>query len=250
MQLLHSFDEVTDPVPSTCTIGAFDGVHLGHQQLIRAMVGDARARSVRSAVVTFFPHPRVVLGRAPDRYLTLPDDKAEQIAALGVDVLVTLEFTLQMAQLTALEFVQNMVAALAPVSLWIGPDFALGRGRQGNAAYLAELGRQFGFTVNVLPELSMGANVISSTRIRDALSRGDVSDANLCLGRPFRVRGSYDGDRTLCVDERQWLPAPGTYPVLIEERINQATLTTERPCSIALEHPLKDGWRLVKVEFV
>lgn len=250
MQLLHSFDEIRVPVPSACTIGAFDGVHLGHQQLIRAMVGDARAQGVQSAVVTFFPHPRVVLGRAPNRYLTLPDDKAEQIAALGVDVLVTLEFTLQMAQLTARQFVEHMVDALAPVSLWIGPDFALGRGRQGNAAYLAELGSRLGFAVNVLPELNLGANVISSTRIRDALARGDVSDANLCLGRPFRVIGSYDGDHTLCVDERQWLPAPGVYPVLIEERINQAILTTDRPCSIALEHPLKDGRRLVKVEFV
>ncbi|MCS7055053.1 MAG: hypothetical protein NZM18_02595 [Thermoflexales bacterium] len=250
MQRLHSFDEIYPAAPSACTIGAFDGVHLGHQQLIRAMVNDARARGVRSAVVTFFPHPRIVLGRAPNRYLTLPDDKAEQMAELGVDVMVVLEFTLEMAQLTARQFVERMVEALAPVSLWIGPDFALGRGRQGNAAYLSELGQRFGFTVNVLPELNMGANVISSTRIRDALARGDVSDASLCLGRPFRVTASYDGERTLCVDERQWLPAPGTYPVLIEGRINQATLTTDRPCSIALEHPLKDGRRLVKVEFV
>ncbi len=250
MQLLHAFDEVSHPVPSACAIGTFDGMHLGHQQLIRAMTDEARQRNVRSAVVTFFPHPRVVLGRAAARYLTLPEEKAEQIAALGVDVLITLEFTLQMAQMTAREFVQHMVAALAPVSLWIGPDFALGHKRQGNAAYLAELGATLGFHVNVLPELSLGASAISSTRIRDALSRGDVSDANLCLGRPFRVMGSYDGDRTLCVDERQWLPAPGTYPVLIEERVNQATLTTDRPCSIALEHPLKGGPRRVWVEFV
>lgn len=250
MRLLHSFDELSASVPSTCTIGAFDGVHLGHQQLIRATVNDARERGAQSAVITFFPHPRVVLGRAPNRYLTLPDDKAEQIGALGVDVLVTLEFTLQMAQLAAHEFIARMVAALAPVSLWIGPDFALGRGRQGNAAHLAELGSRFGFTVNVLPELNMGASIISSTRIRDALARGDVSDANLCLGRPFRVTGSYDGDRALCVDERQWLPAPGVYPVLIEERINQAILTSDRPGRIAIEHPLRDGRRLVKVEFV
>ncbi|PJF47294.1 MAG: hypothetical protein D6709_09655 [Chloroflexi bacterium] len=250
MRLLHSFDEISTAVPSTCTIGAFDGVHLGHQQLIRTMVNDARKRGAQSAVVTFFPHPRVVLGRAPNRYLTLPDDKTEQIAALGVDVLVILEFTQQMAQLTAQEFIAHMVAALAPVGLWIGPDFALGRGRQGNATLLAELGRQFGFTVNVLPELNIGAGIISSTRIRDSLARGDVSDVNLCLGRPFRVTGSYDGGRALCVDERQWLPAPGVYPVLIEGRINQAILTSDQPNSITIEHPLKDGRRLVKVEFV
>jgi len=250
MQLLHSFDEIIHPVPSACAIGTFDGVHLGHQQLIRAMVGEARELGARSAVVTFFPHPRVVLGRAPARYLTLPDEKAEQIAALDVDAMITLEFTPRMAQLTALQFVEWMVAGLRPISLWIGPDFALGHRRQGDAAYLTEVGKTHGFRVNVMPELSLGATVISSTRIRDALSRGDVSDANLCLGRPFRVIGGYDGDRTLCVDERQWLPAPGIYPVLIEDRINQATLTTDRPRSIWLEHPLRDGHRRVKVEFV
>lgn len=250
MQLLHSFDEVTTPVPSVCTVGTFDGVHLGHQQLIRAVVNEAHERSIQSAIVTFFPHPRVVLGRAPAKYLTLPGEKVEQMAALGVDLVIVHEFTQTTVQTTAAQFVQWMVDRLKLNSVWIGPDFALGYKRQGNAAFLAELGRQHGFRVNVMAALSMGASAISSTRIRDALARGDVRDANLCLGRPFRVSGHYDGERTLCVDERQWLPAPGTYPVLIEERVNQATLTTDAPCSIALEHALKSGPRAVQVEFV
>lgn len=250
MQLIHSFDDIHDPVPSACSIGTFDGVHLGHQQLIRAVVNAGHERNVQSVVITFFPHPRVVLGKAPAKYLTLPDEKAEQIAALGVDLLLMLEFTPQLAQVTAAQFVEWLVAKLRPVSLWIGPDFALGYRRQGTPDYLAELGKTHGFDVNVLSELSMGHSAISSTRIRDALARGDVRDANLCLGRPFRVYGHYDGHRTLCVDERQWLPAAGIYPVLIEERINEATLTTDAPCSIALAHPLRDGRRRVKVEFV
>jgi riboflavin kinase/FMN adenylyltransferase len=250
MQLLHSFNEITHVIPTVCSVGTFDGVHLGHQQLIRAVVNDARARGAQSAIVTFFPHPRVVLGRAPEKYLTLPEEKAEQIEKLGVDTLIVHAFTQATVQTPAAQFVQWMVEKLGLVSLWIGPDFALGYKRQGNAVYLAEQGALHGFAVNIMQELSMSAMAISSTRIRDALARGDVRDANLCLGRPFRVRAQYDGERTLCVDERQWLPAPGVYPVLIEGRVNQATLSLDAPCSIVLEIPLKDGLREVTIEFV
>jgi riboflavin kinase/FMN adenylyltransferase len=250
MLLLHSFDEVTRPDPTVCSVGTFDGVHLGHQQLIRAMVNDAHGRGIASIVVTFFPHPRVVLGRAPAKYLTLPEAKAEQMAALGVDVMIVLDFTPETVRTPAAQFIGWMVDRLALRSLWIGPDFALGYRRQGDAAYLVEQGRRHGFEVNVLPELSMGASAISSTRIRDALAHGDVRDANLCLGRPFRVRGWYDGTRALCVDERQWLPAPGAYPALIEGRVNQATLSLDSPQAIVLEQPLRDGAREVIVEFV
>jgi riboflavin kinase/FMN adenylyltransferase len=250
MQLLHTFDEIAHPLPSVASVGAFDGVHLGHQQLIRAVVGDARARGVQAAIVTFFPHPRVVLGRAPAKYLTLPDEKAAQMEALGVDVLIVLDFTLETAQTPATQFVDWMVEKLRLQHLWIGPDFALGHKRQGNAAYLTEQGQQRGFGVTVSPELSVGPAAISSTRIRDALARGDVRDANLCLGRSFRVRGRYDGERGLCVDERQWLPAPGTYPVLIEDRVNEAGLSLDAPCAVTLARRLKDGEREVEVEFV
>lgn len=250
MQLHHSFDAITHPVPSVVSIGAFDGVHLGHQQLIRAVVSDARRRGAAASIVTFFPLPRVVLGRAPAKYLTLPDEKAVQIEALGVDALVVVEFTPDMARTPAAQFVDWMADKLKMVGLWIGPDFALGHKRQGNADYLRERGRLHGFDVTVLPELSMGPSAISSTRIRDALARGDVRDAGLCLGRPFRARGRYDGERALCMDERQWLPAPATYPVLIEDRVNEATLSLDAPCGVALSHPLRDGERDVIIEFV
>jgi riboflavin kinase/FMN adenylyltransferase len=252
MQRLHSFDEIAHPLPSVASVGTFDGVHLGHQQLIRAVVNDAQARGVQSAIITFFPHPRVVLGRAPAKYLTLPEEKAAQIEALGVDVLIVLDFTLATAQTPAAQFVDWMVEKLRLQHLWIGPDFALGYKRQGDAAYLSGQGQQRGFGVTVSPELSVGPAAISSTRIRDALARGDVRDANLCLGRPFRVRGRYDGDRGLCVDERQWLPAPATYPVLIEGRVNEATLSLDAPCAVTLAQPLHDGdgLREVVAEFV
>ena len=250
MQRFQSFDEVRDPVPTVCTIGAFDGVHLGHQRLIRAVVAEARARQARAAVITFFPHPRVVLGKAPARYLTLPEEKAAQIAALGVDILITLAFTAQMMQMTASAFVHQMVASLRPLSLWVGPDFALGHRRQGDVAYLTAQGRELGFAVNVMDKLSLGDGVISSTRIRKALARGDLRDANQCLGRPFRVVAYPHGAQVLRADGRQWLPAPGTYPARIADRDGSVTLAADRPHDLLLERPIDHRSGQVPVEFV
>ena len=250
MQLFHSFEEITQPVASVCTVGTFDGVHLGHQQLIHSVVHDAKSRGVQSAIVTFFPHPRIVLGRAPAKYLTLPSEKADAMAALGVDIMVQLAFSMVMAQMPASQFVDWMIQRLGMRSLWIGHDFALGHKRQGNAAYLQDAGRQHGFDVNVITELNLGVEAISSTRIRDALAHGDVRDASLCLGRPFTVRAEYNGEKELCVDPLHWLPAPGVYPVLIEGRVNEATLSIDTPCGITLVHPLHVGRREVVVEFV
>ena len=250
MQLFHSFEEIAQPIASVCTVGTFDGVHLGHQQLIHSVVNDANARGVKSAIVTFFPHPRIVLGRAPAKYLTLPSEKADAMAALGVDIMVELAFSQEMVQTPASQFIDWMSGRLGMRSLWLGHDFALGHKRQGNADYLQEAGRRRGFDVNVITELSMGPEAISSTRIRDALARGDVRDASLCLGRPFTVRAEYDGKNQLCIDPLHWLPAPGVYPVLIEGRVNEATLSIDAPCGIALAHALKEGRREVVFEFV
>ena len=154
MQIYHSFIEIERPHASVCVVGAFDGVHLGHQQLLRAAVDDAYARGLPSAVITFFPNPRVVLGRAPAFYLTLPDEKARQMQLLGIDMLIELAFTRETIQTPAAEFVRLMLEHLRLVSLWIGPDFALGNKRQGDAAYLLAQGALYGFSVNVMSPVS------------------------------------------------------------------------------------------------
>lgn len=250
MQRFDSLDAVAPLHPSVCTIGAFDGVHLGHQQLIRSMVQGAKARHAQAVVVTFFPHPRVVLGRAPDRYLTLPDDKAEQMAELGVDVLVIHPFTPQTVLLSAEQFLDILLARFQLLGLWVGADFALGHQRKGDIAWLAEQGARRGFEVHIVPHLSMGSARISSTRIRDGLARGDIRDANLCLGRPFRIRGYYNGERQVCADPRQWLPAPGTYAALVEDRAIEVSLSSDAPCTITLAHPLPGGARAISLTFV
>jgi len=228
MHILHSLFQHDPPGASICTVGAFDGVHLGHQQLIHAVVNQAHAQRAQSVVVTFYPHPRIFLGRAPEIYLTTPEEKAEQMAALGVDALVIFPFDERTRQISAGDFIQNMIDGLRMVSLWIGPDFALGKQRQGNAQYLAELGRERGFEVNVLPPVNVGPERISSTRIRQSLARGDLRDVNLCLGRPFRVIGKWLDARHAQVPPHHALPPPGIYPVWICDAPNEADLTMIR----------------------
>ena len=222
MRLLHTLFPSDPPATSVCTVGAFDGVHLGHQQLIHAVVNQAHAHRAQSVVVTFYPHPRIFLGRAPAIYLTTPEEKAEQMEALGVDALVIYPFNEQTQQVTADEFVQHMLDGLRMTSLWIGPDFALGKQRQGNADYLAGLGRERGFEVNVLPPVNVGPDRISSTRIRESLARGDLRDVNLCLGRPFRVIGKWLDAHHVQVPPHHALPPPGAYPVWICQTLNEA----------------------------
>ena len=215
MQLFHSFTEIECPAGSVCTVGTYDGVHLGHQALLRALVDDAHTRGVPAAVVSFFPHPRVVMGRTPPAYLTLPEEKARQMQLIGVDILIFITFTRETIRITAAEFMQLMLKHLRMSSLWIGHDFALGNQRQGDATYLRAQGAENGFAVNVLAPINAGVASVSSTRIRTALARGDVHEANLCLGRCFTLSGSMVTPLTIRFSPDHALPAPGSYPVIV-----------------------------------
>jgi len=180
--------------PSVLTIGTFDGVHRGHQRLIGLVVERARARGVRSVVVTFDPHPRAVLApeSAPPRITTV-DDEAALMATLGVDVLVIYPFTRETANTTARDFMAVVARAVQPVEVWVGDDFAFGKGREGNTEVLRALGETFGYTLHVLPRIHLddvpGGEVIGSTNIREHLLAGRVAEAARLLGRPYALRG-------------------------------------------------------------
>ncbi len=240
MQTFHALAEVNLDTASVCTVGTFDGVHLGHQRLLRSVVDDAHTRGLPAAVITFHPHPRIVLGRAPALYLTLPGEKAEQMELLGVDVLVVMTFDRQTMLTTAAEFVRMMAEHLHLVSLWIGPDFALGNRRQGDAAYLTEQGARYGFSVNVIAPVSAGTEEVSSTRVRAALARGDVREAALCLGRPFRVTGALGPPTGVRVPEQHVVPATGAYRALVCGAPERVTVSDNpEPGLICLEGPAR-----------
>jgi riboflavin kinase/FMN adenylyltransferase len=173
------------------TIGVFDGVHRGHQEIIGHTVKRARDQGLQSVVVTFDPHPaEVVRPGSHPAILTEPARKAELIEALGVDVLCVLPFTPDLSRLPAEEFVHDvLVANLHAALVVVGENFRFGHRAAGDIALLQRLGRTFGFGVEAAPLLADDSTVFSSTYIRSCVDAGDVTAAARALGRPHRVEG-------------------------------------------------------------
>lgn len=179
-----------DAAAAYVAIGAFDGVHLGHQALLSDMVARARTAGSAAVAVTFDPHPAVFLhGRRPSFYLSTQADKAARIAALGLDGLVVQTFDAEFANTPAAHYVDLLLRHTRLRELTCGRDFALGHNREGNVAYLQRAGAAAGFTVNVATPVLVDGEVVSSTRIRQALRDGAAEQATRLLGRPFELAG-------------------------------------------------------------
>lgn len=177
--------------PSAVTIGFFDGVHLGHQQVIRRTVEAAKERGARSVAVTFDRHPREILtpGEEP-RLLTTVERKAELIATCGIDVLVVLEFTQRFSEVSAEAFVRDvLVGGLHGVHARVGADFRFGHRATGTVATLREVGEPLGMTADEVGLFGIDGRVVSSSSIRAALAAGDLSWPQVALGRRFAVDG-------------------------------------------------------------
>jgi riboflavin kinase / FMN adenylyltransferase len=170
---------------SRLTIGVFDGVHRGHQQIIQRLVAESP-----SVVLTFFPHPASVLSGQEIKCLTTPDERADLLTQFGVDVVITEPFTRELSAVSAYDFMSRLTSRLGVRHLLIGYDFALGKGREGNAARLTEIGRELGYTVEVVPAVGDESGVISSTEIRKLVSVGDVKAAADLLGHLYPLSGT------------------------------------------------------------
>ena len=172
------------------TIGSYDGVHLGHQQIIQPMVAGAHQDSISAVVVTFHPHPQLVI-KDEDRpfYLTLPAQRARILGDLGVDYVVTYPFTKEISRLGAEEFILSVYNQLHFSNLWVGHDFALGRDREGGLPILKEIGENLGYLVQEVPPYLSGNDVVSSSLIRRKLRAGEIQAANDLMGRALEVYG-------------------------------------------------------------
>ena len=186
-------EELADASPAKETavaIGVFDGVHLGHQALVRRTRQEAEARGLASAVVTFRNHPRTVL--SPDfepRYLMDLDHRLEVLRSMGIDLVVAINFTREVSQLRAREFAQRLKDGLRMKLLVSGPDFALGKNREGDLATLSQLGKEIGYKVVCEDFVQEDNFTVSSTAIREALGRGDVGQVHKLMARPFSLVG-------------------------------------------------------------
>lgn len=188
MQHYHSL-EATSLQNSWLTIGVFDGVHRGHREIIRKLVSGAHENHAPAVVLTFDPHPASVFTGKEIRCLTTPDERADLLAALGVDAVITQRFTRDLSTATAREYMSRLKETLGITRLLIGYDFALGKGREGNATRLAEIGSELNYTVEIINALSDESGVISSTEIRKLISTGNVSEAANLLGYTYNLSG-------------------------------------------------------------
>ena len=213
--------------PTAVTIGVFDGVHRGHQALLRRVIAIAGADGLASGVVTFHPHPRHVIAPDTDRvhYLTSLEDRIDLILGLGVDCVAPITFTSELATTSAEDFVRALVEELEMRTLVVGPDFALGRQRGGDPETLRALGARLGFRVEMIDLVQDRDGKVSSTEIRSALAAGDLERVADLLGRPYSLhgpvvfgfeRGQAIGFPTanLAVAPDRALPASGVYATL------------------------------------
>jgi riboflavin kinase/FMN adenylyltransferase len=210
------------------TIGAFDGVHLGHQQLIRSMVIQAKNDSAKSAVITFHPHPAVLLRSIPmPFYITSPTEKSQLFYELGVDYVVTLTFDSEMASLSPEQFIDLLLHQLPIKKIWLGKDFALGKNRAGNLSVLKEIGKIKGFSIVECQHLENEGEKISSSKIRNWIQSGDFRQTFKALNRFYSIegviahgdsRGKQIGYPTANLDvwNGKLLPGSGVYATWIE----------------------------------
>lgn len=195
MMHYRSLEEIS-LTDSWIAVGVFDGVHRGHRQIIDRLVAGAHQQGLPAVLLTFDPHPAKVFGRGEIKLLTLPGERARLLGNLGVDVVITHPFDMDLANVTAYDFMKRLKTQLGLAHLVLGYDSTLGKDREGNAARLTEIGSELGYSVEVVPALGDESGVISSTEIRKLVAVGKMREAASLLGHPYQLQGLVSvGDR-------------------------------------------------------
>jgi riboflavin kinase/FMN adenylyltransferase len=258
VQLISELSSFTPERETLLTIGVFDGVHLGHRLLISKLTQRAVEGNFLSGVITFKSNPKAVLSpKSKLARLTTLEERETLLKNLGVDLVVPLTFTKEVAALSAREFVLYLKRYLKMHGLIIGPNFALGRGREGNVAALQTLGKELGFTVEVVRPLTVESTLVSSTAVRAALARGDMKTATKLLGRYFSLSGEVAGGyerghilgfptANLQLEPEQAIPEDGVYATLahIDDKVYQSVT------NIGIRPTFGKGERTVEVHIL
>ncbi len=225
MQIYRKLEKIEKPFQHACvTIGNFDGVHLGHQLLFSEVVQRAHRSSGTSIAVTFNPHPLQVLRSEGIKLISNCDQKMELIDMAGLDVLIILPFTKNIASMGAEQFVDDfLVGRIGVKELVVGYDYAFGKGRKGNIQFLREQGTEKGFSVSVIQSHYENSMLVSSTKVRELVTEGRMIDAAKLLGRPYQIRGVVQVGKqrgskeigfptaNLSIDEEDLVPKIGVY---------------------------------------
>src|SRR5258706_2862416 len=191
MRLFHGIDNAEIVRPTVITLGVFDGLHLGHQLIMKTIVERARATGAVPTVITFDPHPRVLLHpeSAPPLLQTF-DQKIEALGVLGIEQTIVVRFDQNFSQIRAEDFLRDVIAdRLHAKEVYLGCGFAFGHRREGNIDLLRRVSQGLGFFADEVPELRLRGRRVSSSRIRELLQQGQVNLARGLLGRPYGVEG-------------------------------------------------------------
>jgi riboflavin kinase/FMN adenylyltransferase len=193
MRIFRTVAELEPVARKFCVaLGFFDGVHLGHQQIIRQTIADARQHEALALVITFDRHPNAVVApaRVPALIYSLPQ-KLRQIELMGVDALLLLHFDKAFSQQTGEEFMRSLACGLGQIrSICVGASFTFGHKRSGNVDLLRKLGGELNFNVHGMAAVSLDGKTISSTRIREAIAAGQLDNASQMLGRAYSLNGA------------------------------------------------------------
>lgn len=192
MKIYHSIQEFSSEAKTIVTLGTFDGVHKGHKSILQKLTNSSTSSGCESVVLTFFPHPRMVLQQNSDlKLLNTMDEKAELLEKEGVQHLIIHPFDHAFSRLTAEEFVKDiLVDSLNICKIIIGHDHRFGRNRTANIDDLIRFGKEYGFEVEKISALEIDEVSVSSTKIRNALLEGNVEKANNYLGYPYFINGT------------------------------------------------------------
>ena len=192
MKIIDGLENIKQKMPCpVLTLGNFDGVHLGHQAIFRMLIERAREKKGTSVVYTFVPHPlRVIAPERAPKLLTTYKDKIKLIEECGIDVIICANFTKEFANISAGDFVREILCkALGVKEIFIGSNYLFGKGRKGSPELLEKLGKECGFTVAIIEEIKINNATLSSSMIRNLIAKGRVDEAAKFLGRQYSVEG-------------------------------------------------------------
>lgn len=264
MKRLHGLDQVRKDSASVLTVGTFDGVHLGHQAILRYLQERAAALGGISTVLSFHPHPREIVEEAPLSLLTGIDERADLMAAMGLGQLIVLPFTKEFSRLSAEAFVEDvLVRGIGVREIVIGYDHAFGRDRRGNADLLRTLGARHGFTVDMVPARIIAEQAVSSRKIRQFLEEaGDVAAAATMLGRSYSLEGKvvrgagrgrdigFPTANMEVVHPRKAIPAHGVYAVRVRRGAKDRNTALAGMMNIGVRPTFDGARRMLEVHLL
>lgn len=229
MQIFYSIKDLKKNKNTVLTLGTFDGIHPGHLKIIDRLVSCSKEKGCRNVVITFYPHPRTILGNDNSvKMLTTQDEKIELLEKLRVENLLIINFTKEFASLSAEDFIYDyLINGIGLTEIVLGHDHHFGKGRRGNAELLQKIADKEGFIVTKAEAFMIDGEAVSSTKIRNAIAEGDIIRANKLLGRNYEFsgivvggdkRGRELGFPTANIklsSQEKLLPASGVYAVKV-----------------------------------